>query len=630
MLPEIGNFFLILSFMTACFIFLLSSYAYYFNKDVLDLSRLTFLNTIFILTSFIFLEIAFLSDDFSVLYVASNSNPLLPNYFKFAALWGGHEGSMLLFILILSIWISLFSYFSKYSKTYDKNMVLGFAGLIFLCFSGFTFFSSNPFERLLPIASAMGTDLNPLLQDIAFTIHPPMLYFGYAGLVIPFALALAKCAGVNYAWASNIRTWTILPWSFLTIGIALGSWWAYYELGWGGWWFWDPVENSSLIPWLLSTALIHSAIVSDKRNLFNNWTIMLAILGVIGSFIGMFLVRSGILTSVHTFALDPERGLILLTLTFGITLYAFVLFFRMPKNKIKEPIYSFFSKEFFLLINNALLVILAVIILFGTIYPIIYDIFTGGKSITVGAPYFNAVTVPIAFFLAFFQGYGVLTNWNESKTNNKLYIISFFLVLILSLIFSYFLFQKPDIFVIASYLMFSALVAGLFVYIYLNLNNSKILLNNIGMIFAHAGIAIMILGIGVVSSFSLSTEVIIGKGESTNIGDYNLTLTNEYLEKHSNYYSEIAEFEVIDSSNESAFSLFPEKSYYPASSNVMTESAIRITPKHDLYISLSEKLDSEKWIAKIQIKPFVRLIWLGAILMMLGGFFSIFRKSLTR
>ena len=592
MLPEIGNFFLILSFVTAGSIFFLASFSHYLNKEILDLSNLVFLQTFFIFVSFLFLENAFLSDDFSVLYVANNSNPSLPNYYKFSALWGGHEGSMLLFMMILSIWIASFAFFVNYKKVSDKNSVLGFSVLIFFCFSGFTIFSSNPFERLLPVASAIGTDLNPLLQDIAFTIHPPMLYLGYAGLAIPFSLALAKCIGVNQAWASNIRTWTILPWSFLTIGIALGSWWAYYELGWGGWWFWDPVENSSLIPWLIATALIHSAIVSDKRNLFNNWTILLAILAVIGSFIGMFLVRSGILTSVHTFALDPERGLILLALTFVITLYSFILFFKAPKDS-SESSYEIFSKEFFLLINNALLVILAIIILFGTIYPIIYDIFSGGKSISVGAPYFNAATVPIAFFLAFFQGYGVLMSWNNSILNNKFYIISFS-----------------------------------FIFIHQNIKNKDVLLNGLGMIFAHTGIAIMILGIGVVSSFSSSKEVIIAKGESTSIQSYDLKLTEESFENYSNHYSEIVKFEVTDKENNSTFSLSPEKSFYPASKNIMTESAIKVMPKEDVYISLSEKLESGSWVARIQLKPFIRLIWLGAILMMFVGLISFFRSSL--
>jgi cytochrome c-type biogenesis protein CcmF len=541
-------------------------------------------------------------------------------------LWGGHEGSMLLFILILSMWIILFALFSKYQSARDKNYLYGFTSLIFMSFSGFTIFTSNPFERLLPVPPLNGTDLNPLLQDFAFTIHPPMLYLGYAGLVIPFAIALGRCIGVKDAWSSRIKKWTTLSWSFLTLGIALGSWWAYYELGWGGWWFWDPVENSSLVPWLIATALIHSAIVTDKRNIFVNWTILLAVLAVIGSFIGMFLVRSGILTSVHTFALDPERGLILLIITLLISIYSFYLFFRADTVPKETTDYTFYSKEFFLLINNALLLILAAVILFGTIYPIIYDIFTGGKSITVGAPYFNLTSVPIAFFIAFFQGYGILTSWGNSKKQKNYYLLLLGIVFLLTFLFTYTLFSYPDIFSFASYLMFAAIISGLVIYIFKNLNNKNLVVNNLGMVTAHFGIAIMILGIGVVSSFSQNKEVIIGKGEFTNLSNYKIKLIEEGKEEFSNYFSEVVQFEVENNVTQKKILLKPEKSFYPASNNVMTESDIYIRPKEDLYISLSEKLESGKWIAKIQIKPFVRLIWIGALIMMIGGFLAVFRR----
>ena len=630
MTPEIGNIFLIFAFSISVLSFLSATYSYYADVQIYDLSKNIYLIFFLLLASFFILEFSFLTDDFSVLYVANNSNPNLPAYYKFSALWGGHEGSLLLFVLIISIWMMVFSLMSSYSKIEDKNLVLSFCHLVLFSLLGFIIFSSNPFERLIPIASMSGTDLNPLLQDFAFTIHPPILYFGYAGLIIPFSLALARCFNVKEGWTMHIRNWTVLSWSFLTLGIALGSWWAYYELGWGGWWFWDPVENSSLVPWLLATALFHSAIVSSSRKIFNNWTILLSILSVIGCFIGMFLVRSGILTSVHSFALDPERGLILLLITLAITLYSFFVFFKSDVSDNSSINYSIISKEYFLLINNLFLVILAVIILFGTIYPIFYEIFSGGRTISVGAPYFNLVTVPIAFFLAFFQGYGVLTKWSSSPNSIKTFSITLIFIIFVSLVFSYLVFNYLSLFNVIGIVMVSSIVGGVLISALRMFANKGFLFNNLGMNLAHLGIAVTIFGIGVVSSHSSSKEVILEIGESTTLSNYEFTLTAEDFKEESNFYSQIAIFQVENLSNGESFDLKPEKAFYPASRSIMTESAIAITPKEDVYISLSERLDSGEWIAKIQTKPFVRFIWLGSILMCLGGIFSFSRRLLFR
>ena len=630
MIPEIGNIFLIFAFSISVLSFLSSTFSYYSNVQIYDLSKNIYLIFFLLLASFFVLEYSFLTDDFSVLYVANNSNPNLPMYYKFSALWGGHEGSLLLFVLIISIWMMVFSLLSSYTKIEDKNLVLSFSHLVLFSLLGFIIFSSNPFERLIPIASMSGTDLNPLLQDFAFTIHPPILYFGYAGLIIPFSLALARCFNVTEAWTTHIRNWTVLSWSFLTLGIALGSWWAYYELGWGGWWFWDPVENSSLVPWLLATALFHSAIVSNSRKIFNNWTILLAILSVIGCFIGMFLVRSGILTSVHSFALDPERGLILLMITLAITLYSFFVFFKSDVSDNNSINYSIVSKEYFLLINNLFLVILAVIILFGTIYPIFYEIFSGGRTISVGAPYFNLVTVPIAFFLAFFQGYGVLTKWSSSPNSIKTFSTTLIVIAFLSLAFSYLLFNYLSLFNVIGILMVSSIIAGVLISAIRIFDNKRFFFNNLGMNLAHIGIAVTIFGIGVVSSHSSSKEVILEIGESTTLSNYEFTLIAEDFKEESNFYSQIAIFQVENLTNGESFDLKPEKAFYPASRSIMTESAIAITPKEDVYISLSERLNSGEWIAKIQTKPFVRFIWLGSILMCLGGIFSFSRRLLFK
>ena len=630
MTPEIGNIFLIFAFSISVLSFLSATYSYYADAQIYDLSKNIYLIFFLLLASFFVLEFSFLTDDFSVLYVANNSNPNLPAYYKFSALWGGHEGSLLFFVLIISIWMMVFSLMSSYSKIEDKNLVLSFCHLVLFSLLGFIIFSSNPFERLIPIPSMSGTDLNPLLQDFAFTIHPPILYFGYAGLIIPFSLALARCFNVKEGWTMHIRNWTVLSWSFLTLGIALGSWWAYYELGWGGWWFWDPVENSSLVPWLLATALFHSAIVSSSRKIFNNWTILLSILSVIGCFIGMFLVRSGILTSVHSFALDPERGLILLLITLAITLYSFFVFFKSDVSDNSSISYSIVSKEYFLLINNLFLVILAVIILFGTIYPIFYEIFSGGRTISVGAPYFNLVTVPIAFFLAFFQGYGVLTKWSSSPNSIKTFSMTLIFIIFVSLAFSYLVFNYLSLFNVIGIVMVSSIVGGVLISALRMFANKGFLFNNLGMNLAHLGIAVTIFGIGVVSSHSSSKEVILEIGESTTLSNYEFTLTAEDFKEESNFYSQIAIFQVENLSNGDSFDLKPEKAFYPASRSIMTESAIAITPKEDVYISLSERLDSGEWIAKIQTKPFVRFIWLGSILMCLGGIFSFSRRLIFR
>ncbi len=630
MFPEIGNILLILAFTLSSVCFLSTSYSYYSDTKFYDLQKSAYIIFFLLFVSFLLLEFAFLTDDFSVLYVANNSNPNLPDYYKFSALWGGHEGSLLLFVLILSFWMIAFSFMNNYSKIKDKNIVLSFFHLILSCLLGFIIFSSNPFERLLPIPSLSGTDLNPLLQDFAFTIHPPMLYLGYAGLVVPFSIALGRCLNVKEGWTSKIRNWTVFSWSFLTLGIALGSWWAYYELGWGGWWFWDPVENSSLVPWLLATALFHSAIVSNSRKIFNNWTILLSILCIVGCFIGMFLVRSGILTSVHSFALDPERGLILLLLTFGITLYSFYVFFRSDVNDENTINYSLISKEYFLLINNLFLVILAAIILFGTIYPIFYEIFSDGKNISVGAPYFNLVTVPIAFFLAFFQGYGVLTKWQESPLELKPFLIILLSLFGLSIFFSYLIFNDLSLFNLAGIIMLSLILAGVFLSAFRNFSKGKLFFNSFGMNLAHFGIAVTILGIGVVSSHSDSKEVILDIGESVKLNNYEFTLLEEDTRKESNFFSQIAHFEVENLASGETFNLKPEKAFYPASKSVMTESAISINLKEDVYISLSERLDTGEWIAKIQTKPFIRFIWLGALLMSLGGVFAFTRRVLIR
>ena len=399
MIPEIGHIFLI-SAMVFAFAGGVFPAVGIFKKNAFLISAykpLIISTSIFALLSFLMLVYSFSKDDFSLLYIATNSNTNLPFYYKLAATWGAHEGSLLLWISVLCLW-SL-AYFFKTRQEEDKYRCLTFVVLsqIIFSFISFTIFTSNPFERILPISPVQGVELNPLLQDFAFTIHPPLLYAGYSGLSIPFAIVIsALLTNSNKSiWARQARSWTLLSCSFLTLGICLGSWWAYYELGWGGWWFWDPVENVAFVPWLISVALFHSLLVTDKRGFFINWSILLTIMAFASCLLGTFLVRSGILTSVHSFALDPERGVFLLII-FGYFIFSSLAIYALKSNaRESNQSYGLYSKEFGLLLNNLLLVILALSILFGTFFPLIYEGVTNGKQISVGAPYYEILILPI-------------------------------------------------------------------------------------------------------------------------------------------------------------------------------------------------------------------------------------------
>ena len=619
MIPEIGLLFLVLAFSISSFYVFGNSFSFYRNNIFIISPKIVYLFFFSVLLSFICLEISFLTDDFSVLYVANNSNENLPDYYKFAALWGGHEGSMLLYLLFLSLWTLIF-----YLKS-QSGFGIFFLFVIFSLFSGFVIFTSNPFERLLPFSPEGGLDLNPLLQDFAFTIHPPTLYLGYTALTLPFAIAMARCVDPSYKnWASDLKNWSVISWSFLTLGIALGSWWAYYELGWGGWWFWDPVENSSLIPWLIATALIHSAIATSKRNIFSKWTVLLSLGAILSSYIGLFLVRSGIVTSVHTFALDPERGLILLFIILFVLIFSLIIYSSSKLTDLSYTYASILSKEFFFLINNVFLIILAVAILFGTIYPIIYEIFSGGKDISVGKPYFDSVTVPIAFFLAFFQGFGILSNWSSRTTEPKTMYAYFAILILLTVSLSALFLNNISVSITVTNLMISGILAGLIYYAFLQIKNSRKV--NLSMGFSHFGIAVMILGIGLVSSLESQKELIAFKEKPFELENYKITYLGEEKNVAQNFSSDEVSFRVENLNQE--FNLIAEKRYYPVSKSIMTEAAIHPSIKEDLYISIGDQVE-EGWVVKAQLKPFVRLIWLGALIMAFGGFLSLFRfKSL--
>ena len=640
MITEVGNFILSISATLSLCMFSVI----FFKKYVGINSRYTFCKIIsltisfLILVSFILLAYAFLTDDFSLRYVANNSNINLDTMYKFSAVWGAHEGSILLWVLVLSVWASCIPILSS---NMPKNIIidmLSIMGILILFFLIFILFSSNPFDRIFPIP-LNGRDLNPLLQDPGLIIHPPMLYIGYVGTSVPFVFAVAVLLNghINTEWISWLRKWVITSWVFLTIGISLGSWWAYHELGWGGWWFWDPVENASFMPWLAITALLHSLIVSEKRELFINWTILLAILTFSLSLLGAFLVRSGILVSVHAFANDPERGLyilLFLSLVIGLSL---ALYFLKSKLLISNNQYSITSKEFILLLNNLFLTITTFSILLGTLYPLITSSLDLGK-ISVGAPYFNFIFSALMLPIVFLMSFAIYSSW--SKTNysyliKKLGLLLFYSVIIVYIYMNFYL--QSDIFVVflalslAIFTIFSSSIKILqFLY---NSGCSNILKSIFSLpssmvsnIFAHIGIGVLIIGITMSNYYSIQKEVVMKKNSQVTIKDTSIKFIGVKNKISNNYASQVGIFDAYKNNNY-LISFFPEKRTYNIQKNIMTEAAINSTLTRDIYVALGESLSNDSWVVRIYYKPYIQLLWYGVGLMILGGLFGIFGRN---
>ena len=598
--------------------------AIYSKNDFLSIptKKLSVFLFFLILVPFLVLIYSFLIDDFSVAYVSQNSNINLPNYYKLAATWGAHEGSLLLWILAMNGWLIAFMFFNN-SKDKDYiSTVFSISCQVIFAFSLFTLFTSNPFERILPIPPLSGADLNPSLQDIAFTVHPPLLYFGYSGLMIPFAISVAAMlfSKDTKEWASNSRPWTLMSCSFLTLGIALGSWWAYYELGWGGWWFWDPVENAAFIPWLLSVALFHSLIASENQGVFGKWSILLSIFAFATSLLGTFLVRSGILTSVHAFALDPERGLFILgILAFFIIGSLFIYSIKDFENET-TPSYELTSKEFGFLLNNLLLVVLAVSILFGTIFPLIYEAITDGKQISVGAPYFEVILFPFALALGLLQGFALYLSWGTSSSFKFLprLLIESISIFVLILIILFILFDNLHLTSFATIFLSSWILMGtLQINKNKNLNYWRFLRKRAAVTFAHSGMAILTLGVAVVSSYSLEKEIILAPDDSVKFGNQTILFKNTEDIMGPNYFSKSATMSFSEGSNFS--DVLTEKRTYSPSGQLTTEAGIKTEIFQDLYISMGDNLEADIWSFKVQIKPFIRWIWLGALMIAIGS-----------
>jgi cytochrome c-type biogenesis protein CcmF len=637
MIPELGHFSLIIGLAFAICLSTIPLIGVAKNNQQLVNSAKSLSFGLFFFTgiSFCSLAYSFATDDFSVKYVAGHSNSLLPYYFKISAVWGGHEGSMLLWVFALTGWTFAVASFSQQVEKEFVARVLAVMGMIAVGFILFTLLTSNPFERLLPSFPAEGRDLNPLLQDIGLIIHPPMLYMGYVGFSVAFAFAIAAlmCGKMDAAWARWSRPWTVAAWSFLSVGIALGSWWAYYELGWGGWWFWDPVENVSFMPWLAGTALIHSLAVTEKRNTFKNWTLLLAIFTFSLNLLGAFLVRSGVLTSVHSFAVDPDRGaflLILLALAIGgsLTIYA------LRATRVTSPSrFTFYSRENSILVAMSILLVATVTILLGTLYPLIIDAMGLGK-ISVGAPYFNAVFIPMMITLFIIMGIGPLIRWKKARKgelSKHLNGTSIFSVI----------FGAAWPFIFAGefdFMAFIGMTLGCWIVLAVLkdvLNNAKqddgswnfkaVPLNHYGMAVAHAGIAVSVIGVTMVSIYEHEVNVKMSPGETVNLSGYTIEFQGIKEVVGPNYDALQGQIGVsLD--GDFVTLLKPEQRTYKVQTMGMTEAGIHTTLFRDIYVALGDPLGKGAWSVRLYYKPFIIWIWLGGFFMAIGGFLAIVSK----
>lgn len=583
---------------------------------------------LFVVIAFGCLTWAFAANDFSVRYVATNSNSQLPLYYRLFALWGAHEGSLLLWSLILAAWTVAVTYFSRALTAAFAARVIAVMGLVSVGFLLFMLGTSNPFERLLP-AAAEGHDLNPLLQDPAFIVHPPMLYMGYVGMAVPFAFAVAALleGRVDAAWTRWTRPWTTLAWVFLTLGIALGSWWAYYELGWGGWWFWDPVENASFMPWLVATALIHSLAVTEQRGAFKAWTVLLAIFAFALSLLGTFLVRSGVLVSVHAFATDPARGVFILAFLVLVAGGALALYAWRAAAVAGGGGFGLLSRETLLLTNNVLLVVACATVLLGTLYPLALDALGLGK-ISVGPPYFESVFVPLMLPLVVLLGVGPLTRWKREaaprllrRLRVPLAVSALAGALALALLAPARAVLAVAALALAAW-VFAATVAGLIARLRggggLGARVRRLPRAFVGMSLAHLGVGVFIVGATMVGTFGLEDDVRLAPGAAHALGGYAFRFDGVRTVAGPNYRAERGEVAVFRGERRVA-TLAPEKRFYHSQSQPMTEAGIDAGLTRDLYVALGEPLGGGDWALRVYVKPFVRWIWAGALLMAAGG-----------
>jgi len=629
MIPELGQVALIIALVLAILQSVIPLYGAW-RGDTLAMGfaqPAAIAQCLFVGFAFACLVHAFVTNDFSVSYVAMNSNTALPWYYRVSAVWGGHEGSLLLWAWLLTLWGAAVAIFSRDLPEDVQSRVLAVMGMITIGFLLFMIMTSNPFDRELPFHPTDGRDLNPLLQDIGLILHPPMLYMGYVGFSVAFAFAIAALLGgrLDAAWARWSRPWTLTAWAFLTMGILLGSWWAYYELGWGGWWFWDPVENASFMPWLVGTALIHSLAVTEKRGVFKSWTVLLAIATFSLSLLGAFLVRSGVLTSVHAFATDPERGVFILAfllLVVGGSLLLYAL--RAPSVKSKIG-FTLFSREFFLLLNNVILVVTTLMVLLGTLYPLALDAMTGAM-VSVGPPYFNALFLPLMAVLMAALGLGIVSRWKDTPLQWLFGQCKWVLVLSAVGAVLIALWVGDHYLSVGSMLLLVFWVTGMSIRDILDKTRHKGLLTGLrgltrsywGMVLGHIGVAVCAVGIVSVSLFDQQRDLRMSPGDSLELGGYTFIYRELSHREGSNWVSDKAVIDVLRGERQ-VTTLRPEKRQYTVQTMVMTEAGIHAGFTRDLFVAMGEPLGGEAWAIRIHIKPFVRWIWLGGILMSLGG-----------
>ena len=578
---------------------------------------------------------SFVRNDFSVMNVAQHSNSALPVMYRVAASWGSHEGSLMLWLLMQAGWAWAVATFSRNLPAAVLARILAVMGLLTLSFLLFVLLTSNPFERLSPVPLD-GRDLNPQLQDPGMIFHPPMLYMGYVGMSVAFAFAVAALIGGNLdsQWARWSRPWVTVAWAFLTFGIALGSWWAYYELGWGGWWFWDAVENASFMPWLVATALIHSLAVTEKRGSFKSWTVLLAIMAYSLSLLGTFLVRSGVITSVHSFASDPTRGLfilVMLAITVGAALALFA--WRAPKVGLGAR-FSMMSRETMLLANNVLLVVATGAVMLGTLYPLILDALGLGK-ISVGAPYFDAVFVPIMAVLVFFMGVGPLARWKNDEVPALATRLRWAAgVTVATAALGAWIGGEMRFGSVVGLLMTFWIVTSVVAELWERVRPAGGVRSNVlhrlgqlpratvGMMLAHVGVAVFVFGVTMVGTYDIERDVAMGPGDSTTVRGYTFTYMGAQAVRGPNYQAMRGHLEVTRD-GETVSDMYPEKRIYRVQRNPMTEAAIDSRIKGDLYVQMGEVIEGDKWLVRIWVKPFVSWIWFGCLLMGLGGIWAV-------